>query len=408
MIKSTGYVHWWVRMLRKILIAIGLLILALVVVAAYLIHRIDSQLARESREKLQKLEPCVVTGGGLFKKSTFYQGEGLGEVTEILVGWPADREGAAMTVVGNRGAHFLDRSGLLKKQVRFSKDVFCLVEITRLDASGEYGFITRDESWAGDAILFDKRGQERGSFPGGVLKGGVDDSVGGDLDGKGILQVVIGFNGGGGVVLVDGEGKKIWQRADGNVWHVETLDINGDGRKEILHSNARGQLLVRDREGEIITRYLPDHYVSEFALTRWGAESQASHILIPSKESGDGCCKPVILVLDAGGKTVIHFDAPLGDLMHRTQGTPVHFPREPAYYAVLQTNGPLNRSLLFLYDAEGKIAYQEILAEACFGIASMPEKTGDRLLVGCSGKISEYSPTTQDTNAQSKRDAGSN
>lgn len=393
-------------MLRKILTALALLILGLIVAGVYFIHRIDSQLTQDSREKLKKLEPRVITGAGQFKKSTFYEGEDLGEITEILVGWPADREGAALTVVGNRGAHFLDSSGVLKKQVRFSKDIFCPVEVTKLDASGEYGFLTRDESWAVGAILFDKQGQERWSYPGGVLKG-VDDSVGGGFDGKGNLQVVIGFNGRGGVVLVDGEGKKVWQKPDTNVWHVETLDINEDGRIEILHSNAGGQLLVRDAGGEIVAHYLPDHYVCNFALTRWGAESQARHILIPSQETGDGCCKPVILVLDAEGKTVTHFDSPLGDLMDQTHGTPVHFPKDASYYAVLQNNGPLKRSILLLYDAVGKIAYQEILADSCFGIAAMPEKAGDRLLVGCSGNILEYSPITDGNAAQAKSSAAS-
>ena len=394
-------------MLRKILIALGLLLFVLIVAAVYLFHRIDSQLARDSQEQLKKLEPRVVIGSGLFKKSTFYKGEGLGEVTEILLGWPADREGAALTVVGNRGAQFLDSSGLLKKQIRFSRDIFCPVEVTRLDANGTYGFLTRDESWAVDAILFDEQGHERWSYPGGVLKGSVDDSVGGSLDGKGNLQVVIGFNGGGGIALVDNEGKKIWQKADANVWHVETLDIDGNGKQEILHSNARGQLLVRNHSGEIIAHYLTDHYVSDFALTRWGVESQARHILIPSKESNDGCCKPVILVLNAKGKTVIHLDAPLGDLMHMTHGTPVHFSKKTPYYAVLQTNGPLNRSMLFLYDTDGKITYQEIIAESCSSIASMPEKMGDRLLIGCSGDILEYSSIGDGFTAQAKNDAGS-
>ena len=109
-------------MLRKILIAMGLLVLSLILAGGYAFHRIDSQLARDSREKLAKLEPRVITGASRFKKSVFYKGEGLGAVTEILFGWPADREGAALTVVGNLGVHFLDSSGLLKKQVRFSRN----------------------------------------------------------------------------------------------------------------------------------------------------------------------------------------------------------------------------------------------------------------------------------------------
>lgn len=377
-------------------------ILALLLTGS-VISACTGRLDLDTKQALAKLEPRVLIGAGQFRKSTFYKGEDLGEVTEILVGWPADREGAALTVVGNRGAHFLDNSGLLKKQVRFSKDIFCPVEVTGLDASGEYGFLTRDESWATDAILFDKRGQERWSYAGGFLKG-IDDSVGSVWGVKGNLQVVIGFNGGGGIVLVDNEGKKIWQKADANVWHVEVLDIHGDGQKEILHSNARGQLLVRDSSGEIVAHYLTDHYVSGFALTRWGAESQARHILIPSREPGDGGRKPVILILDAEGKAIIHFDAPLGDLMHRSEGTPVSFPRDASYYAVLQTNGPLRRSMLFLYGPAGNIAYQEILADSCFGIASMPEKVGNRLLVGCSGVILEYAPISARTSAQAMSD----
>lgn len=381
---------------RKILIAAGLLVLTLIIGGAYAFHRIDSQLARDSREKLAKLEPRVLIGTARFTRSVFYKGEGLGAVTEILFGWPADREGAALTVVGNLGAHFLDRSGLLKKQVRFSKDFRCPVNVARLNASGEYGFLTRDESWAFDATLLDERGQVRWNYHENIAQA-VDDSVGDDFDGNGQFHVVIGFNGSGGILLLDNEGKKIWQKPDGNVWHVETLDVNGDGRKEILHSNARGQLLVRDGNGQIIAQYLPDHYVTDFALTRWGTESQANHILIPSKESHGGCCKPVVLVLDASGKTTARFDAPLGDLMYRTQGTPVHFSTEAPYYAVLQTIGPLNRSMVFIYDAEGKITYQEILGDTCFAIASMPERNGDRLLIGCSGNVLEYDAVTSVT-----------
>jgi hypothetical protein len=101
-------------------------------------------------------------------------------------------------------------------------------------------------------IFFDKQGQQRWSYAGGFLKG-IDDSVGGDLDHKGNLQVVVSFNGNGGVVLLD-------------------------------------------------------------------------------------------------------------------------------------------------------IAYQEILADSCLGIASMPGKVGNRLLVGCSGVILEYAPTSASTSAQPMSD----
>jgi hypothetical protein len=85
----------------------------------------------------------------------------------------------------------------------------------------------------------------------------------------------------------------------------------------------------------------------------------------------------------------------------------VHFSKKTSYYAVLQTNGPLNRSVLFLYDTDGKITYQEIIAESCSSISSMPGKMGDRLLIGCSGDILEYSSIRDGVTAQDKNDAGS-
>ena len=391
-------------MLRKILTALALLILAICALMGVGIYFVHSHLAREPRGDEQWLEPRVITGGALFQKTTFYAGEDLGEIAQILVGWPADREGAALTIVGNRGAHYLGARGEMKKQIRFSESVECPIEVARIDPSGDYGFLTRHESWAVDAILFDKQGQKRWSYPAGFLKG-IDDSVAGDVTGNGKLEVVIGFNGRGGLALVDGEGKKVWQKAEWNVWHVEILDTKGDGRKEILHTNARGQLLVRSASGEIIAHYLPDHYVSDFSLTRWSSELQASHILIPSPISVDGCCKPVILVLDAEGHTVAHLDAPLSDLMHRTRGTPVRYAKEEEYYAVLQND--FVRSVLFLFDSREQIAYQEVIRDSCLGIATLPGKLGDRLLIGCSGKVWEYSPEIGRTKAQPGKQSSS-
>jgi len=311
-------------------------------------------------------------------------------VTQILVGWPADHENATLTAVGNLGVHFVDGNGVSRKEIRFSKGIGCPVEVMRLDAGDDYGFLTRNESWSTDATVFDKQGQVLWTYPSRVTAG-IDDSVGANLDANGNSGVLIGFNGDEGIILADMNGKKIGQKPEGNVWHVETLDVYNDGRKEILHSNSRGHLIVRDGNGEIIDHYIPDHYVSDFALTRWGSEAQPSHILVPTMEPRNGCCSPVMLILDAKGKTVTRFDASLGDLMHSTHGTPVHFPKSSQYYAALQTNLTLNRSVLTLYDGTETIAYQEVLGGTCFSIASLPGPNGDRLLIGCSGEILEYS-----------------
>jgi hypothetical protein len=336
------------------------------------------------------LQARQVKGEGKFEKRSFYSDAGLGEISQIRVGWPADREGADIAVVGAQGVDFIGSAGEVKRQVRFSIQQRCPVAAARLDAAGDYGFLTRDESWAVPATLFDKEGhptwRSGGKWP------GVDDSAPGDVSGDGKLSVAIGFNGNGGIALLDGQGKTLWKKDETNVWHLEMLDRTGDGREEILHSNAKGQLLVRNAKGDVVDQYLPGSYVSRFVLTRFGQETRPSHILVSISEARDGCCKPTLVILDARGKKVSEMDSPLGDLLSRMSATPVQFGKGAEYFAVLKNESWLERSMLFLYGDDGQIVYQEILGESCPSIAALPDKDGSRLLVGCVGKIWEYLP----------------
>jgi hypothetical protein len=218
---------------------------------------------------------------------------------------------------------------------------------------------------------------------------GVNDSASGDAYGDGKLSIVIGFNGGGGITLLDGQGKTLWKEEEGNVWHVEMLDNNGEGGEEILHSNGRGQLLVRNATGNIVAHYLPGFYVSRFALARWGGESTPSHILVPVSESRED--KPKFILLDAKGKKITELESPLGNLFNRLSATQIRLGLGAEYFAVLENS--LSHSMLLLYGQNGEIVYQEIFAGACLGIAALPKNDGERLLVGCNGNVWEYSPT---------------
>jgi hypothetical protein len=379
-------------MLRKILIGLAIFVLLLAGAGAFLYyHKIKPglrEIRARSEAQRKMLQPRLIKGEGKFERRSFYSDEGLGGVSQIRVGWPADREGADIALVGPQGVDFIDSAGQIKKQVRFSIQQHCPVSVARLGTAGEYGFLTRDESWAVPATLFDREGhviwRSGGKLP------GVDDSAPGDMSGDGTLSVAIGFNGDGGITLLDGQGKTLWNKGETNVWHIEMLDRNGDGREEILHSNAKGQLLVRNAKGDVVNQYLPGSYVSLFALTRWGEEARPSHILVSTSEFREGCCKPTFVVLDAHGKKVTELDSPLGDLLSRMSATPVRFGKGTEYFAVLKSELWSGRSMMFLYGQDGQIVYQEILAESCPSIAALPEKDSERLLVGCAGKVWEY------------------
>src|SRR5277367_2135495 len=390
-------------MLRKVLIGLVIAFILVIGAGAYLYHKIAPSIrAAEARTEAQKkmLVPRVITGGEDFGRQPFYTGNGLGTIWQILVGWPADRQGADIAVVGNQGTDFVDATGQVKKQVRLALEQRAPMEVARLDRTGDYGYLTRDESWAVPVTLFDKEGHVL--WRSGDRLPGVDDSVSGDFQGDGELSIAVGLNGSGGLVLLNGQGKQVWKKAETNVWQVEALDTNGDGHDEIVHSNARGQLLVRNGNGDILAHYLPDFYVSNFALTSWAGETQATHILVPVSEVHEGCCKSKIVILDAHGDRVTELDNPLGGLFARFSATPVRFSAGAEYYAVLEDNSPDERSMLVLYAQDGQIAYQEILGESCLGMTAYSTKNTERLLVGCEDKIWEYSPLPR-TNAGSKK-----
>lgn len=378
-------------MLRKILIGFAILLLLLLGAGVYLYHKIQPVL-RESKARQKMLRPRLVKGEGNFTRSVFYTSGGLGAISQISVGSPADHEGADIAVVGGQGADFIDVGGRVKKSVRFAVPQKVPVIIARIDAAGQYGYLTRDESWAVPATLFDKEGKvswRSQDWP------GVDDSAPGDVSGDGKLSVAIGFNGGGGLVLVDGQGNEQWKKEEGNVWHVEMLDTNGDGHDEILHSNAKGQLLVRNGNGEVIARYMPDAYVAYFAVTRWEEEARASHILARFSATGESCCKKGLVLLDATGRKITELESPMGDLFTQLTATPVRFEPGADYFAVLEATA--GGSMLLLYGEDAQVKYQEIIGDTCIGMSSVPEKDGEHLFVGCTDKIWEYSPAPTKT-----------
>jgi hypothetical protein len=102
------------------------------------------------------------------------------------------------------------------------------------------------------------------------------------------------------------------------------------------------------------------------------------------------------------GITVAESESPLGDLLNRAESTSVHFGKGKEYFAVLQNNGPKKRSMLHLFDKEGHVTYQEILGESCLGVAALPSKNGEQLLVGCTDNVWAYSPILQ-TDAQNSK-----
>lgn len=191
-------------------------------------------------------QPRVETNKIAIAKSRVLKREGLGAITDIIM-----RKNKAskveLIIAGTHGALVTDHHFREKKYVKLNGK-FDPISVVQVD-SDSIGYINRG-SWCSQPYLMDSNGNRTWSYSGG--DSGVDDMAAGDINGDGLPEFVVGFNGGGGLHLLDHNGHKVWSKPDGNVWHIEIVDVDGDGHQKIVHSNAGGYITIRNENGEIL------------------------------------------------------------------------------------------------------------------------------------------------------------
>lgn len=322
--------------------------------------------------------PRVITNKNGLTKKILIEDARLGSVTDIIVRTNTISKTNEIILAGTKGALF-NGQGLPSRFISFDKkqDHVNFIKINSLNA---YGFMNRG-SWCCDARVMDDSGHLLWSYGRGV--NGIDDMVSGDLDGDGNPEYAVGFNGGGGIQLLNSQGKKLWEFSDGNVWHVEIADIDGSGHKKIVHSNAGGEITVRDIQGKIISKNKPNPYFSDFSLIRWPNESAPERLLLSEQNK--------IWIFDTNAKVIAEFAAPFSGNMGEARGVLFTIKEKPFLATVVDFEN-WQRSILYLHNLSGMLVYQEILPESCPAIAVLPIDTQSRakLALGCDGKVIEY------------------
>jgi hypothetical protein len=104
--------------------------------------------------------------------------------------------------------------------------------------------------WGEDVRAFDLAGNLLWSYPPGRDLQGVDDVNVVDLNGDGVDEVVVGFNGGSGVRVLDSHGTLVWQSTSiGDVWRVAGGDVLGNGRPQVVTTSGSGLVHVFNHDG---------------------------------------------------------------------------------------------------------------------------------------------------------------
>jgi len=304
------------------------------------------------------------------KRRSVLTGLGLGSVTDLHPrGFGGD---GCPLIVGENAALWTESEGCVQRRVDFPS------RATHVDAvqwAGDAGpeFLSRGQ-WCCEPFLLDGSGQVLWSFERGDREA-VNDTViirGASSE----RDLVLTFNGGGGVLRIAADGREHWHQEDGNVWHAATLDVDGDGLEEIVHSNACGSLVVREADGAVRSSARPEGYFSKFELLRFGGAPVALHV-------DDGR----ILLVGMDGSTQRAFDAPLAFSLGEPRGTFVEVGKQ-RWLVTLISGSHFDRSALSVHDATGRLVYAEVLQGGCDAISEAGPST---VWFGCPDRVVELS-----------------
>lgn len=151
----------------------------------------------------------------------------------------------------------------------------------------------------------------------------------------------------------------------------------------ILHSNAGGQLVLRDATGNVDGHTKPETYVSHFALTAWDDHLTRNDLIT----AGDGS----LYILTMHGQTLARLSAPGTAGVDAVRGTPVRWPSSEMRYAALVRHSMWARAVLYMYDAQQHLIYQEVLDHDCGALFAQADSSGNEdLLLGCDGSVWKY------------------
>jgi hypothetical protein len=170
-------------------------------------------------------------------------------------------------------------------------------------SDGEEPELLTFRAWGSTVQALEPSGKELWDYS---LGEGVDDVFPADLDGDGRDEVIIGYNGGTGVHLLDHEGQLLWKFTEiGNVWHVTAGDFDGAPGSEVITTSASGAVHVFDSEGTKIKDIRVPMYANMVRMVPPRGASQPSVLVTGSADDGEK-----LVTIDYAGKVLLDLDLP--------------------------------------------------------------------------------------------------
>lgn len=324
-------------------------------------------------------------------KRAIFEDESLGLIKDIKINNGTNSNSWRIACAGEQGAAYLDKDSKKISLIEFSA---CVKGVRFLEQpeSKELWYYGRGEAWSNSSLINNKGkmlwsyGSDDSDSDDENLNA-VDNMCAGDLDGSGQIRFIVGLNGKGGIRMLDKSGKEKWNAPDGNAWHIELINSDKPGIKNILHTDYSGSFTVRDDKGNIVRQFnaIDDNFSSAFfTLCHWPNKSSAEHIMIMQDKK--------IYIVDLYGKLKAELDAPLADRSGEPRCVNVKLKaNEPDYLAIVVNLDVGYKPLLYIFNSAKELVYMEKLPGRSGAITTIP--TGNNredLLISAGATVWQY------------------
>ena len=423
----------------SVILVCFILVLALLGVLAYKTFLAPFFAMREPPPELREVKTLV--GANFLAKSEFYEASKsialielleedklqmrLDSISDVTVGQLDGQPGQDVGLAGRFGLTILDIKGQVKQRIvyQFEKGEVKIGPLKTERANDSFGEM-RLVDVEGDGVceilgydgldgmaLFNHQGQivfNYGAFR--REQSSIKDAAAGDIDGDGKLEFVAswGYEPWSGLELFDRFGRSKWrQEEEFRPGELALVDVDGDGKAEIVEGDG-SKLKIRDAQGKVSSTAEIPFYLSYVSLCPRPDGRGAPQNLAVSEGK--------LVLIDLDGKNFSYFPAPLSKVnlekprelkipgsdeslvyhteeVYRARGVWVKLKKDqPRYLAAIARFAAIDRSLLYVYDEQGKLVYHEILPEDCNAIlAFTSEKEGSEdILVGGEKSVWRY------------------
>ena len=334
-------------------------------------------------------------------RKLLYENQDLNLIWEMKLGkFGTDK--TSLMVVGSNGACLLTLEGQPVRCISYASLNLHSVQVVELPKQNTYAFVAGGIWGTPAAVVMDSEGKVKWRYDAEFKAMGAPAVIHPGASGERVVAILHREQG---LLFFDlNSGKPLSMRQPSAKLHsILAIDLDGDGRKELLANDTRGRFIAITSSGEAV---MPtESQVFSFAVT----QTEPPNIVVAPDIARvrDSNNKVVtksgkMYLYDRKLRRVAFWDAP-----HPYPGTsylslvaaePVGPPNQPSgLVSLFAGTGSWRKTPLFVHSWVGELLYEELLEDNYLSILPLPsaEQGMVSFLVGGRGQVWRYSSQAQ-------------